>query len=161
MGKEISWETREEAEQLYIIEGKTFNEVSELTGVSVAQLQRWAAGNEELEILSWNDRKKEYRTTLSNIQRDTVQLRKHMMRQALSSLNPQDLYAVIKLETMAARQDKKEEKTVQIDRPSLFLEDMEFVAKTLKEVDPEGLKAFAVNFDVIIAKFKEQHAQTA
>lgn len=161
MGKEIPWEIREEAEQLYIIEGKTFDEVSELTGVSVAQLKRWATGNEELEILSWNDRKKEYRTTLSNIQRDTVLLRKQMMKQALGSLNPQDLYAVIKLETMAARQDKKEEKTVRTDRPALFLEDMEFVAKVLKEVDPEGLKVFAENFDVIIEKFKEQHAQTA
>lgn len=158
MGKEISWEIREEAEQLYIIEGKTFDEVSELTGVSVAQLKRWAAGNEEEGIASWGDRKKEYRTTLLNIQRDTVQLRKKMMRQALSSLNPQDLYAVIKLETMAARQDKKEEQTIQIDRPALFLEDMEFVAKILKEVDPKGLKVFARNFDVIIAKFKEQHA---
>lgn len=161
MGKEIPWEIREEAEQLYIIEGKTFDEVSELTGVSVAQLQRWGTGNPEEEILSWSERKKEYRTTLSNIQRDTVQLRKHMMRQALSSLNPQDLYAVIKLETMAARQDKKEEQTVRVDRPSLFLEDMEFVAKILKEVDPEGLKVFAENFDVIIEKFKEQHAETA
>ena len=160
MGKEISWEIREEAEQLYIIEGKTYDEVSELTGVSVAQLQRWGTGNED-GIASWSERKKEYRTTLSNIQRDTVLLRKEMMRQALSSLNPQDLYAVIKLETMAARQDKKEEKTVQIDRPSLFLEDMEFVAKVLKEVDPEGLKVFAGNFDIIINRFKEQNAETA
>ena len=161
MGKEIPWEIREEAEQLYIIEGKTYDEVSELTGVSVAQLQRWGTGNEEEGIPSWSERKKEYRTTLSNIQRDTVLLRKEMMRQALSSLNPQDLYAVIKLETMAARQDKKEEKTVRVDRPALFLEDMEFVAKVLKDVDPEGLRVFAGNFDIIIEKYKEQNAQTA
>lgn len=47
---------------------------------------------------------------------------------------------------------------VDIDRPKLFLEDMEFIAETLKEIDPEGLKVFARNFDELITRFKEQHA---
>ena len=158
MGKEISWEVREQAEELYIVDGKSFEEVAEITGVSVAQLKRWGAGNKEEGIASWSERKKEYRNAFANIRRDTVLLRKRMTERALKSLDPQDLYAVVKLETLAARQDKKEENAVQIDRPALFLEDMEFVAKTLKEVDPSGLKVFARNFDVIIAKFKEQHA---
>ena len=44
MAKEISWEIREQAEELYIVDGKTFDEVAEITGVSVAQLKRWGAG---------------------------------------------------------------------------------------------------------------------
>lgn len=44
MAKEISWEIREQAEELYIVDGKTFEEVAEITGVSVAQLKRWGAG---------------------------------------------------------------------------------------------------------------------
>lgn len=50
---------------------------------------------------------------------------------------------------------------VDIDRPKVFLEDMEFVAAVLKEIDPPGLEVFARSFDVVIAKFKEQHAETA
>jgi len=46
MAKEISWEIREQAEELYIIDGKTFDEVAEITGVSVAQLKRWGAGRD-------------------------------------------------------------------------------------------------------------------
>lgn len=110
---------------------------------------------------SWMDRKKEYRSAFANIRRDTVLLRKRMTERALKSLEPQDLYAVVKLETMAARQSKKDDQVIEIDRPALFLDDMEFVAKILKEIDPEGLKVFARNFDVIVTKFKEHNAQEA
>lgn len=47
---------------------------------------------------------------------------------------------------------------IDIDRPKIFLEDMEFIAETLREIDPAGLKVFAGNFDLIIKRFKEQHA---
>ena len=166
MAKEISWEIREQAEELYIVDGKTFEEVAEITGVSVAQLKRWGTGfpdpeDPEKKSSSWMDRKKEYRSAFANIRRDTVLLRKRMTERALKSLDPQDLYAVVKLETMAARQGKKDDQAVEIDRPALFLDDMEFVAKTLKEIDPEGLKVFARNFDVIVTNFKEQNAQEA
>ena len=161
MATEISWEIREQAEELYIVDGKTFEEVSEITGVSITQLKRWGAGDQNENISSWTERKREYRTAFVNIRRDTVLLRKKMTQRALKSLDPQDLYAVVKLETMAAKQGKKDDQTVEIDRPALFLEDMEFVANTLKEIDPEGLKIFARNFDVIISKFKEQNAQEA
>lgn len=159
MATEISWEIREQAEELYIVDGKTFEEVSEITGVSITQLKRWGAGDQNENISSWTERKREYRTAFVNIRRDTVLLRKKMTQRALKSLDPQDLYAVVKLETMAARQGKKDDQIVEIDRPALFLNDMEFVANTLKEIDPEGLKIFARNFDVIISKFKEQNAQ--
>lgn len=45
-----------------------------------------------------------------------------------------------------------------IDRPKIFLEDMEFVAEVLEEIDPEGLKILARNFDEIVRRFKEQSA---
>jgi len=81
MAKEIPWEIREQAEELYIVDGKTFDEVAEITGVSVTQLKRWGAGfpdpdDPDQESPSWMDRKKEYRTAFANIKRDTVLLRK-------------------------------------------------------------------------------------
>lgn len=166
MAKEISWEIREQAEELYIVDGKTFDEVAEITGVSVGQLKRWGAGfpdpdDPEKKSSSWMDRKKEYRQQFADIHRDTTKLRQKLLRQALNTLDPQQVYAAVRLEMMAARQDKKEDKTVQADRPKLFLEDMEFVAEILKEIDPEGLKILARNFDVIIQRFKEQNAEAS
>jgi len=65
------------------------------------------------------------------------------------------------LKTMLIIKEKLSDGQINIDRPALFLNDMEFVAKTLREIDPEGLKVFARNFDVLVAKFKEQNAQEA
>ena len=155
MAKEISWEIRERAEELYILDGKTHDEIAGITGIAVQTLKGWSVDG------GWSDKRKEYRQQLSEIKRDTVRLRSGLLKQALLSLDPQQVYAAARIEMMAARQDKKEEKTDQADRPKIFLEDMEFVAETLKEIDPEGLKILARNFDVIITKFKERHAQTA
>ena len=130
MAKEISWEIREQAEELYIVDGKTFDEVAEITGVSVAQLKRWGAGRagdrksevgdqegqeirgrrsevggqrSEVGIPSWMDRKKEYRTAFANIKRDTVLLRKRLISKALKSLDPQDVYAISALESTVVK----------------------------------------------------------
>jgi hypothetical protein len=48
---------------------------------------------------------------------------------------------------------------IDIDRPKIFLEDMEFIAETLREIDPAGLKVFAGNFDEIIERYKGLNAQ--
>jgi len=155
MAKEISWEIRERAEELYILDGKTHEEISGITGIAIQTLKGWSVDGE------WSNKRREYRQQLSDIKRNTVVLRSKLLQQALHSLDPQQVYAAARIEMMAARQDKKEDTEIQIDRPKIFLEDMEFVAETLKEIDPEGLKILARNFDVIIQRFKEQHAQTA
>lgn len=108
MAKEISWEIREQAEELYIVDGKTFDEVAEITGVSVAQLKRWGSGqpdpdDPEQKSSSWMDRKKEYRTAFANIKRDTVLLRKRLISKALKSLDPQDVYAISSLESTVVK----------------------------------------------------------
>ena len=108
MAKEISWEIREQAEELYIVDGKTFEEVAEITGVSVAQLKRWGASqpdpdDPEQKSSSWMDRKKEYRTAFANIKRDTVLLRKRLISKALKSLDPQDVYAISSLESTVVK----------------------------------------------------------
>ena len=108
MAKEISWEIREQAEELYIVDGKTFEDVAQITGVSISQLKRWGAGfpdpdDPEKKSSSWTDRKKEYRTAFANIKRDTVLLRKRLFSKALKSLDPQDVYAISSLEATAAK----------------------------------------------------------
>lgn len=98
MPMEISWEIRERAEGLYIIDGLTFEQVAARTGVSVTQLKRWGADGE------WTERKKEYRREISDIRRGTVQLRAKLLRKVLDSPapDPQDIYAFARIEQVAA-----------------------------------------------------------
>jgi hypothetical protein len=79
---------------------------------------------------------------------------------ALGSVDNQAIYAYSNiLKTLLdIRERLSGNNEIDIDRPKIFLEDMEFIAETLKEVDPEGLKIFAGNFELIIQRFKEQHA---
>lgn len=59
------------------------------------------------------------------------------------------------LKTIVDIQKKTADTTVNFDRPAVFLENLGFVAATLKEIDPEGLKVLARNFDMITERFKE------
>lgn len=149
------WEVRERAEELYVVDGKTYEEVSAATGVSVTQIQRWAAEG------GWQEKRRELRQALGEIRRNTVLLRKKLLSEALEKLDPQIVYAVTRLETSAVRTERREEAAPEVDRPRLFLENLEFIATYLKEHDPEGLKIFAHNFDGLVAAFKAQHEKTA
>jgi transposase-like protein len=155
MGEAISWEIRERAEELYIMEGKTFAQVADETSVSESQLKRWADEG------GWSERKKEYRAAFSDIRKNTVKLRKALIEKALGSLDPQDIYAAVRLESVSARTITKEGKPAEIDRPRIFLEDMEFVAKTLAAIDPEALKVLGKHFDAIVTRYKEAHEAQA
>ena len=153
--KEISWEIRERAEELYIVDGLTLEQVARETGISIQSLRKWSA--EE----GWRDKKREYRQALSEIKRKTVLLRKKLIEKAFDSLEPQDIYAAVRLENVAVKHTpKKEDTEPDIDKPSLFLENMEFITGFLKDHDPEGLKVLARNFDTLIEEFKKTHAKT-
>jgi hypothetical protein len=98
MPTEISWEIRERAEGLYIIDGLTYEQTAERTGVSATQLKRWGADG------AWGERRAEYRRELSDIRRGTVQLRAKLLRKVLDtpSPDPQDVYAFARIEQVAA-----------------------------------------------------------
>ncbi len=99
MPSEISWETRERAEGLYIVDGLTYEQVAAATGVSATQLKRWGADG------GWTERRGEYRRELSDIRRGTVQLRAKLLRKVLDSPapDPQDVYAFARIEQVAAQ----------------------------------------------------------
>jgi len=151
----IDSELHEHAEDLYIIDGLTFEEVAEATGVHIRTLQSWSAQE------GWPEQKREYRKTLGEIKRKTVQLRKKLIEKAFDSLDPQHVYAAARLENVAAKHAPRDKDTEpDIDKPSLFLDNLEFVAGFLKDHDPEGLKVLARNFDALIEEFKKAHAKT-
>jgi hypothetical protein len=96
MGVEIPWETRCAAEDMYITDGLTYDQIAEKTGVSISQLKRWGKQGK------WMERKREHRESLSRIKRDTVLLRSKLISQAMKSLDPQDVYAAARMEQVAA-----------------------------------------------------------
>jgi len=150
----IDQESRERAEDLYIIDGLTLEEVAKAADINIRTLQNWSVeGN-------WPKRRKE-RLQRKRLLKDKLEiLREKSIDKAIETGDPQAILAAYKIEELADRKSRKEMESVvpDIDRPRLFLEDMEFVAETLKEIDPEGLRILAKNFDVIVGRFKEQYA---
>lgn len=97
MGKEIPLEIRFAAEEMYIVDGLTYEDVSAATNVSVTQLQRWGSDGD------WAKQKREYRQAFADIRRNSVLLRQKMIKQAMSTLDPQHVYAVARLESAASK----------------------------------------------------------
>jgi len=106
MAKEIDWETRGLCEELYVVDGLTYEQVSEKTGVHVNTLQGWGSHED------WPEKRREYRQALGEIKRNTVLLRKKLIHQAMNSLDPQHVYAVARLE--AATKGKTIEEPINI-----------------------------------------------
>jgi len=157
MAKEHDLEIRFRAEELFVEDRLTLEEISEKLDIGLGTVKRWSAeGN-------WKTLREEHFERRRMLKQNLAMLREKMMKQAANNLNPQDVYAVIRLEKLARQQEVKDAgmSAPDVDRPKIFLENMEFVAETLKEVDPEGLKVLAKNFDVIVKRFKERYAETA
>jgi len=157
MGQEHDLQIRYEAEELYVDQRLTYEQIAErMPDVSLSTLKRWGKDGQ------WRTMREERLEARRTLSHNLFELRQAMMEKAVGSKEAQDIYAVIRLEKLAQERSRKnDDKAPEIDRPKLFLEDLEFVAEVLKEVDPDGLKAFAKNFDVIIQRFKERDAQAA
>lgn len=175
MPQEYPLSVRFRAEELYVEGGLNFDEVARATraivkevcsedkGVSVSQLKRWSEEDRQNEGKSWPEKRDERQGTLKQIERDKLLLMRDLLDVARTTLDPQKVYAFVRLDKKTAASARRPEETPapDIDRPALFLEDMQFIANILKEVDPEGLKVFARSFDLIVQRFKRDHAQTA
>ena len=86
-----SWETREQAEELYIIDGLTYEQVAQRSSVSLAQLKRW--GGED----GWVERRKEYRQAQSTIRRGVMLAKAKAVNALLTTMDPQTAYAFASL----------------------------------------------------------------
>ncbi|RJR32450.1 MAG: hypothetical protein C4567_18695 [Deltaproteobacteria bacterium] len=175
MPQEYPLSIRFRAEELYVEAGLNFEEVSRATrplvkelcgedkGVSVSQLKRWSAEDKEKEGKSWPEKQDERQAALRQIEREKLLLMRDLLDAARSTLDPQKIYAFTRLDKKAATGSRRPEEAPapDIDRPALFLEDLEFIVRVLKEIDPEGLKVIHRNIDQIVARGKAEYAQTA
>jgi hypothetical protein len=175
MGQEYPMEVRVKAKGFYTADGLTYEAVAaklaELFPAptpSRTQIQRWAQDE------GWRDRKSQRRQKAQEFEDGTFEFQTLLLNKSLElmrtmvdedlPLDSQTLHGLVNVaRVIIPKQSGKAEEDAapDLDRPALFLEDMQFIAKCLKEIDPEGLKVLARNFDVIVARFKAEHAQTS
>lgn len=84
-----SWEVREAAEELYIIDGRTYEQVAEATGVSLSQLKRWGMDSTP----TWSDRRREYRQAQTSVRRGVMLAKAKLIESVIDSEDPQKAYA--------------------------------------------------------------------
>ena len=89
MPEPYGWDTIEQAEELYIIDGLTFDQVAERTGVSVSQLKRWSADATP----TWPERRREYRTAQVSVRRGVMLAKARLIESVIESEDPQKAYA--------------------------------------------------------------------
>ena len=98
-------EVVERAEELYCVEGHTFDAVSTLTGVAVSTLKRWS------ERYGWQEKKDEIRQAMSSIRLNKIRLRANLIGNCLTTMNAQDAFAVASMETLALKAAAQAQKT--------------------------------------------------
>lgn len=84
-----SWEVREAAEELYIIDGRTYEQVAEATRVSISQLKRWAMDSTP----SWTDRRREYRQAQTSLRRNVMLAKAKLIESVINSEDPMKAFA--------------------------------------------------------------------
>jgi hypothetical protein len=157
MAEAYSYATRALAEQLYVFRGRTYDEISREISVSVSQLMRWSKAGE------WKQKRDQYLQSKSQNLTRLIGVRDRIIEHLEGEIQPGTVTQLLAgLRQADAMIDQKlTPGGGDIDRPALFLEDLRFISETLGEVDPEGLKILSRNFDIIIDRFKERHAQAA
>lgn len=146
----VDFELRDRARDLCVVDGYTIEQASKETGVPERTIANWSTDE------GWVEARKEHRQALSDIRRKRVMLRKALIEKAMTTLDPQDIYAAARLEAASGKKETDTVVVADIDRPRLFLENLEFVADVLKGIDPEGLKVLARSFEEIVKRFKEK-----
>jgi hypothetical protein len=96
----IELDVRQRAEALFIIDGLTLQEVAGQTGISERTLANWSADGE------WVSRRREYQNAARDIKYYGKMTRLKLIKDAMTSLDPQKIYAFATLERTMAEPDK-------------------------------------------------------
>ncbi len=118
MAEAYPLDTRLNARGFFVVDGMTYDQVAQATGVSISQLKKW--GSDE----GWTTRRKEYRDAQVSIRENTVLLRAGLLKNALTTKDAQDVYAVAAMEKIAIALEKVRHGVPDAGEPDL--PDMEF-----------------------------------
>jgi transposase-like protein len=99
VGQEIPWEDRERAQELYCVDGHTFDQVAAETGIAASTLKRWSGEYD------WPGKRAEIRQARADIRANTIRLRAQLIKNCLDAGAPEamDVFAVAKMEEVAAK----------------------------------------------------------
>ena len=89
MPESYGWETIEAAEELYIIDGLTFEQTAERTGVSESQLKRWSSESTPV----WPERRREYRQAQVSVRHGVMLAKAKLIEAVLDTQDPQKAFA--------------------------------------------------------------------
>jgi len=153
MAREHDLEIRFQAEEMYVEQRLTHEDIADRLDIGLSTVKRWSVDG------NWKALREEYFERRRMLKTNLAKLRENMMERAANNLDPQDVYAVIRLEKLAReRESRGQESTApDVDLPKVFLENLEWIARTLQEIDPEGFKILARNFDQLTVKFKAEY----
>ena len=108
MAEPYGWDTTCACEELYILDGLSFEQVAEKSGVAVATLKRWSADAQP----SWPERRREYRQAQVSVRRGVMLAKAKLIGSVLESEDPQKAYAFASLvSTGKAIEDEARERT--------------------------------------------------
>jgi transposase-like protein len=118
MPVEIPWETRIDAEDMYITGGMTYEQVAEATGVAVSTIKRWGSDDD------WTGRKREYREAQTAIKQKTMQLRLGLIKTAMEEHDPMQVFAAAKFEELELKKEalRPSEAQARPDAPKISVE---------------------------------------
>jgi len=155
------------AKDLYA-QGNTLTEVSERLDVSITSLSKWKAESKRpsSDLDEWDLARQGHRAFVDEL--------RAMFKEQLTyvkGLRPSERDSAV-MDTLSktaaivrkwddierAEAAKTQEVAPEIDRPALFLGNLEWLAIKLRDLDPEGLKVLARNFDALIIQFKSECA---
>lgn len=106
----IDQEIRQTAEEMYILEGYTLDQVAEKIGISNATVKKWSVADE------WVFKRREYRRALGEIRRKSVLYRLELLEEAMRTKHPQHAFAWATVERVAAEKAIQEAKIPDIEK---------------------------------------------
>ncbi len=153
-----------EAIRLYA-DGHTLAAIGEQLEVSVTSLAKWKKGSKrpDCDQDEWDRARLQKRANIQRLKDLFERELAHVEAQPAGNISAPAMDALSKLGALVKRWDEVDRAEAaasqvapEIDRPAVFLENLQWIAGKLKESDPEGLKVLGSNFDTLINQFKAE-----
>lgn len=136
-------ETRDRAEEMYVIDGMTQDEISEQTGISIFTIKRWSADD------GWKAKRREYRDAENEIKRYSRLTRLKLIKDAMTSLDPQKIYAFAALERASLQGPGHADPGVPVDIPDREIKTPQEAISVLQEAIESKLRLMLASPDAI------------
>lgn len=130
MAESYDAELHYQAQEHYCVERLTYSQVADLMGISVSTLKSWG------KMYDWKSKRIELARAQADIRADTVMARSAMLKELISTKDPQVAFAVGSLEKLAMDQAEAERKSASATVPehvaNIEINNLDDAVKALK-----------------------------